>query len=64
MRDWRGERARRIKHFMDTIATDRRDVESIQEDLADYAADNDTSEEEAKELFALNRRSEQAKQVP
>jgi hypothetical protein len=49
---------------MDTIATDQRDVESIQEDLADYAADDEISEEEAKELFALNRRSEQAKQVP
>lgn len=47
---------------MDTIATDRRDVESIQEDLADYVADDDIySEGEAKELFALNRRSEQAK---
>jgi len=49
---------------MDNIATDRRDVESIQEDLADYAADDDISEGEAKELFELNRRSEKAKQVP
>ncbi|TVY32961.1 hypothetical protein LSUB1_G006630 [Lachnellula subtilissima] len=63
IRDWRGERARRIKHFMDTIATDQRDVESIQEDLADYAADDDISEGEAKEVFALNRRSERAKQT-
>jgi len=49
---------------MDTIATDRQDMESMQEDLADYAADDDISEGEAKKLFELNRRSEQAKQVP
>jgi hypothetical protein len=49
---------------MDTIATDQREVEIIREDLADYAADDDISEGEAKEIFALNRRSERAKQVP
>lgn len=64
IRDWRGERARRIQQFMDAIATNRRDMENIQADLADYAADGDLSEGEAKKLFALNRSSEQAKQVP
>ena len=58
------ERANKIQLLLEAIATDQRDFELAEADLASYEDDDELCEEEVKDFTELKKKSKQAKQVP
>jgi hypothetical protein len=62
--DW-PDKANTIERFLNDIATDKRDIETIEEELKVYEEDDDESDEkDPAEELELRRRSKSVKQVP
>ncbi|KAF4962888.1 hypothetical protein FSARC_9044 [Fusarium sarcochroum] len=60
IRDWPGERARRIERFLDNIEGATKEIDDLQRDIEDYEGD-DLSDEERRELDECYRDQNQAR---
>ncbi|KAH6887646.1 hypothetical protein B0T10DRAFT_490140 [Thelonectria olida] len=54
-RDWKGLRAKHIQGLQDLIAADRRERSEIAAQIAEYASDDEYSDDERDSMFALYR---------
>jgi len=60
-KDWKDKRAEDIQQLIDAAARDRLELENIEAEVADYAADDDLSEGEKDNERELYRRARRAK---
>ncbi|KAH7129906.1 hypothetical protein B0J13DRAFT_627047 [Dactylonectria estremocensis] len=60
-KDWKGQKSKDIQKLMDAVFVDKRDVDDITSELADYESEEDPSEDERDYKLRLHQRERMAK---
>ncbi|KAL6408246.1 hypothetical protein AUP68_08100 [Ilyonectria robusta] len=54
-KDWKGQKSKNIQRLIDAVAADKRDYDNIESELAEYAGDDDLSDEERDRELELHK---------